>query len=60
MIEAQQGCFFSRKEKETWHSYEGDGSNDRVALVYNLVTTKIRDVYTIEKKIIFLEIFDLK
>ena len=55
-----RGVFFSRKEKETWHSYEGDGSNDRVALVYNLVTTKIRDVYTIEKKNYFFGNFRFK
>ena len=42
--------FFSRKENESWHSYEGDGLSSRVALVYNLMTNRIKDVYRIEKK----------
>jgi len=45
-----RAVFFSRKDRETWHSYEGDKINDRLALVYNLMTNKIRDVYKIEKK----------
>ena len=39
-----RAVFFSRKEKETWHSYKGDGKSNRVALVYNLKTSKIKDV----------------
>ena len=42
--------FFSRIERETWHSYQGDGMNSRVTLVYNLMTRRIKDVYKIEKK----------
>ena len=49
-----RAVFFSRKEKETWHSYEGDGINNRVALVYNLMTKNIKEVYKIEKKNYFL------
>jgi|TARA_B110000444_G_C18593275_1_gene479445 hypothetical protein len=45
-----RAVFFSRKERETWHSYEGDGINDRIVLVYNLMTSKIREVYKIENK----------
>ena len=45
-----RAVFFSRKEKETWHSYQGDGKSNRVALVYNLMTYKIKKVYEIEKK----------
>ena len=47
-----RAVFFSRKERETWHSYEGDGVNDRIALVYNLMTFKknIKKVLEIEKK----------
>ena len=45
-----RAVFFSRKEKETWHSYEGDGINQRVALVYNLMTNKIKEVYKIENR----------
>ena len=49
-----RAVFFSRIEKETWHSYEGDGLNDRIALVYNLMTNKIKDVYRVEKKNFFI------
>ena len=45
-----RAVFFSREERETWHSYEGDGKSDRIALVYNLMTNRIKDVYKIEKK----------
>lgn len=45
-----RAVFFSRKEKETWHSYEGDGTNQRVVLVYNLMTNRIKKVFKIEKK----------
>lgn len=45
-----RAVFFSRKERESWHSYEGDGLSSRVALVYNLMTYRIKDVYRIEKK----------
>ena len=45
-----RGVFFSRIERETWHSYEGDGLSDRIVLVYNLMTNKIKDVYKTEKK----------
>ena len=48
-----RGVFFSRKERNTWHSYEGDGINNRVVLVYNLMTYKIKEVYKIEKKNFF-------
>ena len=48
-----RGVFFSRKERNTWHSYEGDGKNNRVVLVYNLMTYKIKEVYKIEKKNFF-------
>ncbi len=45
-----KGIFFSRLENETWHSYEGDGKNNRIVLVLNLMTKRIRDVYKIENK----------
>ena len=44
------GIFFSRIEKETWHSYEGDNVSNRMALVYNLMTNRIKEVYKIENK----------
>ena len=45
-----RAVFFSRSERETWHSYKGDGKSNRIALVYNLMTNRIKDVYRIEKK----------
>ena len=45
-----RAVFFSRSEKNTWHSYEGDGVSHRIALVYNLMTNKIKEVYKIERK----------
>ncbi len=45
-----RAVFFSRKEFETWHSYEGNGVSNRIALVYNLNTYNIKKVYSIEDK----------
>jgi len=44
-----RAVFFSRKERNSWHSYEGDGKNNRLTLVYNLMTNKIKNVYQIEQ-----------
>lgn len=49
-----RAVFFSRKERETWHSYEGNNIDNRIALVYNLMTKRIKKVYEIEKKNYFL------
>ena len=49
-----RAVFFSRKERKTWHAYKGDGINNRVALVYNLNTNRIKEVYRVEKKSYFL------
>lgn len=35
-----RAVFFSRKERETWHSYEADKYNNRIVLVFNLMTKK--------------------
>lgn len=45
-----RAVFFSRTERETWHSFESDGKNDRLVLVYNLMTKDIKSVYKIENK----------
>jgi len=45
-----RGVFFSRSEGKSWHSYRGDKKSNRVALVYNLMTNRIKKVYDIEKK----------
>ena len=55
-----RAVFFSRKEKETWHSYEGDKINNRIALVYNLMTPRLKDVYKVEKKNYFFGNFRFK
>jgi len=44
-----RGVFFSRTEKKTWHSFQGDGISSRLVLVYNLMTTNIKKVCEIEK-----------
>ena len=41
---------FSRLERKTWHSYNGDKKSNRVVLVYNLMTNRIKQVYKIERK----------
>jgi hypothetical protein len=45
-----RAVFFARKERKTWHSFEGDGKSNRVALVYNLMTSRIKDAYKVEEK----------
>jgi hypothetical protein len=55
-----RAAFFSRKERETWHSYEGDGLNNRIVLVYNLMTNKIKEVYKIANKNYYLGNFRWK
>ena len=45
-----RAVFFSRREKETWHTYEGDGASNRLALVYNLNSNRLKEVYKAEKK----------
>jgi hypothetical protein len=55
-----RAVFFSRAEKETWHSYQGDGKSNRLVLVYNLMTNKIKDVYKIEGRSYLLGIFRFK
>ncbi len=55
-----RAVFFSRKERETWHSYEGDGKSSRVALVYNLMTNKIKDVCKVENKSYLISLIRFK
>tara|TARA_B100001250_G_C19641362_1_gene718427 strand:+ start:77 stop:703 length:627 start_codon:yes stop_codon:yes gene_type:complete len=40
--------FFSRTEKGSWHNYKGDGKNNRIVLVYNLMTTNTKAVCELE------------
>ena len=44
-----RALFFSRTEKNSWHNYKGDGKNNRVVLVYNLMTTNTKAICKIEK-----------
>lgn len=39
-----RALFFSRTEETSWHSYKGDGKNNRIVLVYNLMTTNTKAV----------------
>ncbi len=43
-----RAVFFSRVERKTWHSFEGDGKSDRIVLVYNLVSKDLRKVFKVE------------
>jgi hypothetical protein len=51
-----RAVFFSRIERETWHSYEADNANDRITLIFNLMTkeTNLKKVLDIEKKNYFI------
>ena len=55
-----KAVFFSRAEQETWHSYQGDGKSNRLVLVYNLMTNRLKEVYKIEGKSYFLGMFRFK
>lgn len=55
-----RGVFFTRKERETWHSFEGDGISSRLVLVYNLMTSKVQKVYNLEKKNYYLGLLRYK
>ena len=55
-----RAVFFSRTERQSWHSYEGDKLSNRIALVYNLMTTDIKTVCKIEKKNYLLAIIRYK
>ena len=46
---------FSRIFQKTWHSYQGDKKNNRLALVINLCTDKIEQVDKIEQSKEFKE-----
>ena len=50
---------FSRNDN-TWHSYKADGKQNRLALVYNLMTDNLKEVCKIEKKNYFLVKLRLK
>ena len=49
-----RAVFFSRTEKKTWHSFQGDEISSRLVLVYNLMTTNIKKVAEIENTNYFL------
>ena len=43
-----RALFFSRTEETSWHNYKGDGKNNRIVLVYNLMTTNTKAVCKLE------------
>ena len=47
-----RAVFFSRIERETWHSYGADSANDRITLIFNLMTKEknLKKILDIEKK----------
>ena len=45
-----RAVFFSRKERKTWHAIEGDGVSNRLVLVYNLNSNRLKEVYKAENK----------
>ena len=51
-----RAVFFSRIERETWHSYEADNAADRITLIFNLMTNEknLKKVLDIEKKNYFI------
>jgi len=49
-----RGVFFSRLEQKSWHSFRGDCKSNRLVLVYNLMTTKIKKVAELEKRSYFI------
>lgn len=55
-----KGVFFSRTERQSWHSYKADNKSNRVVVVYNLMTKRIKEVYKIEKKNYIMGIFRFK
>tara|TARA_B100000035_G_scaffold315221_1_gene334519 strand:+ start:5108 stop:5755 length:648 start_codon:yes stop_codon:yes gene_type:complete len=55
-----RALLFSRKENNTWHSYEGNNESTRIVLVYNLMTEQIKKVYEIENKNYYFGIFKTK
>jgi len=58
--QVNKGVFFSRVEQQSWHSYKGDNKSNRIALVYNLMTKRIKEVYKIENKNYFVGNFRYK
>ena len=42
--------FFFKNRARNLAFFRGDGHSDRIALVYNLVTTQIKKVFEIENK----------
>ena len=43
-----RGFFFSRTEITSYHSYEGNKKDNRIALIYNLMTNNLKGVCEVE------------
>jgi len=50
--EINRAVFFSRVERETWHSYQANSANDRITVIFNLMTKEknFKKVLDIENK----------
>ena len=55
-----RAVFFSRRERESWHSYTGDGNATRYVLSYQLKTKRIKKVFEAEDKNKYLGLFRYK
>ena len=49
LIGKQIGQFFFQETKKSWHSFNGDKNEVRRVLIYNLMTSNVREVCKIEK-----------
>jgi hypothetical protein len=49
-----RAVFFSREERKSWHSFNGDKTEVRRVLIYNLMTTNVKEVCKIENINYFL------
>ena len=47
-LKINRAVFFSRNEKESWHSFNGDKTQVRRVLIYNLMTSNVKGVCKIE------------
>ena len=55
-----RAVFFSRKERESWHSYESDGLSSRFVLTYKFKTKRLKDVFKVEDKSYLMGLFRFK
>ena len=54
MFFINRAVFFSREERKSWHSFNGDKTEVRRVLIYNLMTSNVKEVCKIENINYFL------